>query len=93
VHRVYVDGFFMDKNDVTNGDFEKFVKVTGYVTADETLDTGFDSASPVSADYKSPFPFPGTVDKVEIDIAPANLSQADVKKLEVAQVRALLARE
>jgi hypothetical protein len=26
----------------------------------------------VSADYKSPFPFPGIVDKVEIQIAPAN---------------------
>ena len=29
VHRVYVDGFFMDKTDVTNTQFEKFVKVTG----------------------------------------------------------------
>jgi formylglycine-generating enzyme required for sulfatase activity len=28
VHRVYVDGFFMDKTDVTNAEFEKFVKAT-----------------------------------------------------------------
>jgi len=35
VHRVYVDGFFMDKTDVTNAEFEKFVKATGYVTIAE----------------------------------------------------------
>jgi formylglycine-generating enzyme required for sulfatase activity len=35
VHRVYVDGFYMDRTDVTNADFEKFVKSTGYVTVAE----------------------------------------------------------
>jgi sulfatase modifying factor 1 len=35
VHRVYVDGFWMDKTDVTNGEFGKFVKATGYVTVAE----------------------------------------------------------
>ncbi len=35
VHRVYVDGFFMDTMDVTNAEFEKFVKATGYVTIAE----------------------------------------------------------
>jgi formylglycine-generating enzyme required for sulfatase activity len=35
IHRVYVDGFWMDKTDVTNGEFAKFVKATGYVTAAE----------------------------------------------------------
>ena len=35
IHRVYVDGFFMDKTDVTNAEFEKFVKATGYVTIAE----------------------------------------------------------
>jgi formylglycine-generating enzyme required for sulfatase activity len=35
VHRVYVDGFFMDRTDVTNAEFEKFVKTTGYVTVAE----------------------------------------------------------
>ena len=32
VHRVYVDGFWMDKTEVTNEQFAKFVKATGYVT-------------------------------------------------------------
>jgi formylglycine-generating enzyme required for sulfatase activity len=35
VHRVYVDGFFMDKTDVTNAEFERFAKATGYVTVAE----------------------------------------------------------
>src|SRR5437868_13463060 len=35
IHRVRVDGFFMDKTTVTNEQFEKFVKVTGYVTIAE----------------------------------------------------------
>src|SRR4029453_1795112 len=33
VHRVYVDGFWMDATDVTNAQFARFVKATGYVTA------------------------------------------------------------
>jgi formylglycine-generating enzyme required for sulfatase activity len=35
IHRVYVDGFWMDKTDVTNAQFAKFVKATGYVTVAE----------------------------------------------------------
>jgi sulfatase modifying factor 1 len=35
IHRVYVDGFFMDKTDVTNAQFAKFVKAVGYVTVAE----------------------------------------------------------
>ena len=32
IHRVYVDGFYMDKTDVTNREFALFVKATGYAT-------------------------------------------------------------
>ncbi len=35
VHRVSVDGFWMDKYQVTNQEFQKFVKATGYVTVAE----------------------------------------------------------
>jgi formylglycine-generating enzyme len=35
IHRVYVDGFWMDKTDVTNQQFEAFVKATSYVTVAE----------------------------------------------------------
>jgi formylglycine-generating enzyme required for sulfatase activity len=39
VHRVYVDGFWMDKTDVTNEEFEKFASATGYVTIAERVPT------------------------------------------------------
>src|SRR5262245_21105733 len=34
-HRVYVDGFWMDKTEVTNAEFAAFVAATGYVTIAE----------------------------------------------------------
>ena len=39
IHRVYVDGFWMDTNDVTNEKFEQFVKATGYETVAEIVPT------------------------------------------------------
>jgi formylglycine-generating enzyme len=39
VHRVYVDGFWMDATEVTNQDFARFVKATGYVTIAERTPT------------------------------------------------------
>ncbi len=35
IHRVYVDGLWMDKTEVTNAQFEAFVKATGYATIAE----------------------------------------------------------
>jgi formylglycine-generating enzyme len=35
IHRVYVDGFWMDKTDITNREFSIFVQSTGYVTIAE----------------------------------------------------------
>ena len=50
IHRVYVDGFWMDATDVTNAEFEKFVKATGYVTIAERTPTKeeFPTAPPES---------------------------------------------
>src|SRR5438093_5959962 len=39
IHRVYVDGFWMDATEVTNEQFEKFVKATGYITVAEQTPT------------------------------------------------------
>jgi formylglycine-generating enzyme len=39
VHRVYVDGFWMNKTDVTNEEFAKFIEATGYVTIAERAPT------------------------------------------------------
>jgi formylglycine-generating enzyme required for sulfatase activity len=35
IHRVYVDGFWMDATEVTNQQFAQFVRATGYVTVAE----------------------------------------------------------
>src|SRR5215208_5290607 len=35
VHRVAVDGFWMDEHPVTNAEFRRFVEETGYVTVAE----------------------------------------------------------
>lgn len=39
VHRVYVEGFWMDATELTNEEFEKFVNATGYVTIAERTPT------------------------------------------------------
>ena len=50
IHRVYVDGFWMDATPVTNAEFEKFVKATGYITIAERTPTKeeFPTAPPES---------------------------------------------
>ena len=39
IHRVYIDGYYMDKTEVTNEEYEKFVKATGYITVAEQKPT------------------------------------------------------
>lgn len=39
IHRVYVDGYYMDQTEVTNDQFAAFVKATGYVTLAEKKPT------------------------------------------------------
>lgn len=43
IHRVYVDGFWMDRTEVTNAQFAKFVAATGYRTVAERV--------PLAKDY------------------------------------------
>jgi formylglycine-generating enzyme required for sulfatase activity len=37
VHKVYVDGFWMDRTEVTNVQFARFVEATGYITVVERM--------------------------------------------------------
>ncbi|PWB24758.1 formylglycine-generating enzyme family protein [Flavobacterium sp. HTF] len=39
IHRVYVDGYFMDETEVTNEQYAEFVKATGYITVAEQKPT------------------------------------------------------
>jgi formylglycine-generating enzyme len=42
IHRVRVDGFWMDRTEVTNAQFAAFVRATGYVTVAERTPTAAD---------------------------------------------------
>jgi arylsulfatase len=56
-------------------------------SADETFDIGCDTGSPVSADYRAPFRFTGTIKKVEIELGEERLTpgeKAEVKKMHAA---------
>jgi sulfatase modifying factor 1 len=46
IHQVYVDGFWMDQTDVTNNQFAKFVRATGYVTVAERKPRAEDFPTP-----------------------------------------------
>ena len=54
------------------------------VSADETLDIGEDTGTPVSEDYHVPFKFTGTLSKVVIKLGEAKLSDADKKAVDEA---------
>jgi len=47
----------------------------------ETFDLGMDNGSPVSENYQPPFPYAGTLKKVEINIASPALSESDQEKV------------
>jgi arylsulfatase len=55
--------------------------ILGRFSADETFDTGLDTGTPVSELYASPFKFTGKLQKLEIDVAPTNLSADDERQI------------
>lgn len=57
-HRVYVDGFCMDRTEVTNEQFARFARETGYVTVAERKPRAGDF--PADAARASPTPAPAT---------------------------------
>jgi formylglycine-generating enzyme required for sulfatase activity len=68
VHKVYVDGFWMDRTEVTNEEFARFVRATGYVTDNEkwlesnaVMRTDPDKMEPGGMMFQPP-PGTGTVD-------------------------------
>jgi sulfatase modifying factor 1 len=64
VHRVRVDGFWMDRTEVTNGQFRAFVQATGYVTTAER--------KPAWDDLKRQLP-PGTPRPDEAVLQPGSM--------------------
>jgi formylglycine-generating enzyme required for sulfatase activity len=63
IHRVYVDGFWMDVHEVTNDQFAEFVQATGYATVAERTPTKeefpgvpAERLKPFSGVFKKPAP-------------------------------------
>ena len=56
----------IDDKEVVKGRIEQTVPVR--VSADETLDIGEDTGTPIVRDYTVPFKFTGEVEKVVIDL-------------------------
>ncbi len=57
------------------------------VSADETLDIGEDTGTPVSEDYQVPFHFTGRLNKVVIKLGTANLSPHEVEAMKKAEAQ------
>jgi len=47
----------------------------------ESFDVGLDAGSPVSEDYQSPFPYSGTIKKVEINTQPSAVTASEQRKV------------
>jgi arylsulfatase len=69
---------FVDGKEVTKGRIEMTVPIR--VSADETLDIGEDTGTPITRDYKVPFRFTGTIEKVVIDLKPADAKSIKEQK-------------
>jgi len=82
---------FVNDKKVGEGRVDK--TIFGRFSADETFDTGLDTGSPVSERYQSPFRFTGTLNKIEIDIAPAKLTAEDQEHIEKANRAVVAAAE
>jgi hypothetical protein len=49
------------------------------MSIDETFDVGVDTRTPVNDDYKLPFRFTGTINKLTFKLGPSQLAPADQK--------------
>ena len=82
---------FLNDEKVAEGRVEKTIFVR--FSADETFDTGLDTGSPVSDQYASPFKFTGSLNKIEIDIAPTKFGALDEQRIRAALRAAAEAEE
>ncbi len=73
----------VDGKAVAEGKIERTIPFR--ISADETLDIGEDTGTPVSEDYHVPFKFTGTLKKVIIDLGEAKLTAEDQKAMEEAE--------
>jgi arylsulfatase len=82
---------FVNDKQVAQGRVEK--TIPGRFSADETFDTGMDTGSPVGSDYESPNRYSGTIKKVEVNIEPGQLTEAEERTIREMQRRAAMAAQ
>jgi hypothetical protein len=70
----------VDGRQVAQGRIERTIPFR--ISADETLDIGEDTGTPVSEDYRVPFKFTGNLKKVGIQLTDAVLSADDEAEIE-----------
>ena len=73
----------VDGKEVASGKFARTIPFR--ISADETLDFGEDTGTPVSEDYQVPFKFTGTLNKVIITLGGAELSETDKRAIDEAE--------
>jgi len=73
----------VDGKKVADAKFDRTIPFR--ISADETLDIGEDTGTPVSEDYHVPFKFTGTIHKVVILLGDEKMSQADKEAMEKAE--------
>jgi hypothetical protein len=74
----------VDAQQVAQGKIERTIPFR--ISADETLDIGEDTGTPVSEDYQVPFKFSGDLKKVAIQLTDATLSAEE--EAEIRRIRA-----
>ena len=70
----------MDGKPVADGKIPRTIPFR--VSADETFDVSEDTGTPVSEDYKVPFHFTGTLNKLVVRLGEAALSPQEQKELD-----------
>ncbi len=78
--------FKVDGNEIARKKMDHTIPLL--MSIDETFDVGSDTRTPVNDDYKLPFRFTGTIDKLTFNLGPEQLTDADKKAIAEKMARA-----
>jgi arylsulfatase A-like enzyme len=78
--------FKVDGNEIARKKMDHTIPLL--MSIDETFDVGSDTRTAVNDDYKLPFRFTGTIDKLTFNLGPEQLSDADKKAIAEKMARA-----
>jgi arylsulfatase A-like enzyme len=78
--------FTVDGQEIANKKIDHTIPLL--MAIDETFDVGSDTRTPVNDDYKLPFRFTGTIDKLTFNLGPEQLTDSDRKAIAEKMARA-----